>query len=94
MSDTPKVSVAIPVYNRERYVAAAIDSILAQGFGDFELLAMDDGSTDASRAIIEAYGDPRIRLVANHPNAGLSIQRGQNRHRFGVRCCRDHANVL
>ena len=77
LSDTPKVSVAIPVYNRERYVAAAIDSILAQGFTDFELLAIDDGSTDASRAVIEAYDDPRIRLVANHPNAGIAATRNR-----------------
>ena len=77
LSDPPKVSVAIPVYNRERYVAAAIDSILAQGFTDFELLAVDDGSTDASRAVIEAYDDPRIRLVATPANAGIAATRNQ-----------------
>ena len=66
----PKVTVFIPVYNRERYIGAAIDSILAQSFTDFELLLVDDGSTDDSVAVIEAYDDPRIRLERNAQNLG------------------------
>src|ERR1044071_3871799 len=60
------------VYNGERHLAAAIDSILAQTFRDFELVIVDDGSTDGSRAIVEAYRDPRVRLVALERNQGLS----------------------
>ena len=46
--DQPRVSVALPVYNCERYVAEAIESILAQTFTDFEFLIVDDGSTDGT----------------------------------------------
>lgn len=52
MSTSPKVTVIIPVYNREKYVSEAIDSILAQSFTDFELLLIDDGSTDGSVEIL------------------------------------------
>ncbi|MFQ5664818.1 MAG: glycosyltransferase family 2 protein [Candidatus Binatia bacterium] len=61
----------IPVYNRERYVADAIDSILVQTFTDFELLVIDDGSTDATREIVRSYRDRRIRLVCNTANLGI-----------------------
>jgi glycosyltransferase involved in cell wall biosynthesis len=72
--NTPKVSVAMPVYNCERYVAQAVESILAQTFTDFEFLIVDDGSTDASRAILESYAarDPRIQLVSRS-NTGLLV---------------------
>jgi glycosyltransferase involved in cell wall biosynthesis len=70
--DTPKVSVAMPVYNAERYVAEAIQSILAQTLGDFEFLIIDDGSTDGSLAIIREYAsrDPRIKFLSR-PNKGV-----------------------
>lgn len=71
MSESPKVTVAVPVYNRERYVRDAIDSILAQTFTDFELLVIDDGSTDGSREVVQAFRDPRIRLVCNGANLGI-----------------------
>ena len=68
----PRISVLLPVYNAERFLAAALDSVLAQDFTDFELLAHDDGSTDGSWAILQDYAarDPRIRL-SQAPNAGL-----------------------
>lgn len=69
-NDTPQVSVIIPVYNRERYLGEAIESILGQTFADFELLIIDDCSTDGSREIARAYTDPRIRLIANETNLG------------------------
>jgi glycosyltransferase involved in cell wall biosynthesis len=74
MSDHPLISVCMPVYNAERYVAEAVESVLAQTFGDFEFLIIDDGSTDGSRRILERYAavDPRIRLVSR-PNTGLVI---------------------
>ena len=69
---SPSVSVCMPVYNRERYVAEAVESILAQTFGDFEFIIIDDGSTDGSRAILERYAkqDDRIRLISR-PNTGI-----------------------
>lgn len=62
----PEISVAFPVYNGEQYLAEAIDSILAQTFTNFELIIVDDGSTDNSLQVLEKYQrcDPRIRLVA------------------------------
>ena len=61
----PKISVIMPVYNAERYVAEAIKSILDQTFSNFEFIIIDDGSTDKSTAIIEKYAiaDSRIRVL-------------------------------
>jgi glycosyltransferase involved in cell wall biosynthesis len=73
-SKVPSVSVVMPVYNSERYVAQAVESILAQTFTDFEFLIVEDGSTDASRTILESYAarDARIRL-ASRPNRGRLV---------------------
>jgi glycosyltransferase involved in cell wall biosynthesis/GT2 family glycosyltransferase len=62
----PQVSVVMPVYNAERYIAEALESILSQSFKDFEFLVFDDGSTDLSLATIQQYArqDTRIRLLA------------------------------
>jgi hypothetical protein len=60
------------VYNGARYLSEAVDSILAQTWRDFELVVIDDASTDRSRALLEAYRDPRLRLVANEKNLGLT----------------------
>lgn len=62
----------MPVYNAEKYLADAIDSILQQTFLDFEFLIIDDGSTDRSKAIVQAFTDPRIRYVQNEENMGIS----------------------
>jgi glycosyltransferase involved in cell wall biosynthesis len=68
------------VYNDKKYLAQAIESILAQTFGDFEFLILDDASTDGSAAIIESYAekDRRIRILANPKNIGLgaSLKKG------------------
>ncbi len=68
----PAVSVALPVFNAERHLAAAVSSILRQSFADFELLAVDDGSTDGSRRILERFAasDPRLRVISR-PNTGI-----------------------
>lgn len=68
----PRVSVLMPVYNAERYVGKAIESILLQTYRDFEFLIIDDGSTDRSLSILRKYEaqDGRIRLVSR-PNTGL-----------------------
>ncbi len=81
MSTHPRVAVLMPVYNAEPFLQEAIDSILRQTLGDFELLAVDNASTDGSRAILEkaARLDHRVRVVAcdepgivNALNAGLT----------------------
>lgn len=74
MSQAPTVSVLMPVYNAERYLAEAVESVLAQTFTDFELLVIDDGSTDGSLAILRRYEaqDPRVRLVSR-PNTGYVV---------------------
>src|SRR4051794_33246743 len=60
----PKVSVLMSVYDDERHVGAAIESILNQTYRLFEFLIIDDGSSDGSRDIIEAFDDERIRLIS------------------------------
>jgi glycosyltransferase involved in cell wall biosynthesis len=60
---TPIVSVVVPVYNGERFLAATIDSVLAQAFTEFELIIVDDGSTDGSAEIVKLYRDTRLRFV-------------------------------
>ncbi|MEX0777514.1 MAG: glycosyltransferase [Phycisphaeraceae bacterium] len=79
MPAAPRVTVLLPVYNAQRYLAAALGSILAQDFADFEVLAINDGSTDASPAILReiAAGDRRIRVI-QQANAGLvaTLNRG------------------
>ena len=58
--DHPEVTVLMPVFNAERFLRAAIDSILYQTFTSFELIIINDGSTDRSVDIINSYRDPRI----------------------------------
>ncbi|MBI5471069.1 MAG: glycosyltransferase [Ignavibacteriae bacterium] len=67
----PTVSVVFPVYNGERYVREAIESILRQTFADFELIVVDDGSNDATPAIIKSFTDSRIRVLTNPRNVGI-----------------------
>ncbi len=73
-SDHPLVSVLIPVYNGEKYLAECLDSILLQDFPDMEILIADDGSTDGSRDLIQRYAakDSRIRWWRNPKNLGLA----------------------
>jgi Glycosyl transferase family 2 len=74
----PLITVIMPVYNGEAFVREAIDSILGQTFGDFELLVIDDGSSDGSAAIVGSYDDARIRMVENDVNLGVvqTLNRG------------------
>jgi glycosyltransferase involved in cell wall biosynthesis len=68
----PQISVVMPVYNCQRYLAEAMESVLAQTLGDFELIVVDDGSTDDSKKIVERYAakDGRIQLISR-PNTGI-----------------------
>lgn len=67
----PCVSVILPVYNGLPYLERAIESVLSQSFGNFELLIIDDGSTDESAAVIAQFDDPRIRFF-QQANRGLA----------------------
>ncbi|MDR3606945.1 MAG: glycosyltransferase family 2 protein [Oligoflexia bacterium] len=67
----PEVTVLMPVYNGEKFLKTAIESILKQTFSNFELLIIDNGSTDRSSEIIQAYHDRRIRIIQNDKNIGL-----------------------
>jgi glycosyltransferase involved in cell wall biosynthesis len=67
----PKVTVLMPVYNAEAFLNASLESILKQGFSDFEFLIIDDGSSDRSLSIIKSYDDKRIRIIKNEHNLGL-----------------------
>jgi glycosyltransferase involved in cell wall biosynthesis len=71
----PKISVIMPVYNGADFVRTAINSILKQSWEDFELILINDGSTDESLKIIESYSDARIRVINNQNNIGLSAAR-------------------
>ncbi len=74
---TPAISVIVPVYNVESYLPECLDSLLAQSFGDFEIVVVDDGSTDGSVRIVESYATDhpdRIRAFRK-PNGGLSDAR-------------------
>jgi len=68
----PKVSVVMSVYNGEIYLQEAVDSILNQTFENFEFLIVDDGSTDRTLNILQSYKDPRIKVINNKKNIGLT----------------------
>lgn len=68
----PKVTVLMSVYNEEKFLRETIESILKQNFSDFEFLIINDASTDLCREIILSYDDPRIILVDNDTNMGLT----------------------
>lgn len=72
MSQTPKVSVLIPTYNYGQFLDEAIQSVLAQTFTDYELVIVDNCSTDNTSAVVERYlSDPRITYIRNERNLGL-----------------------
>lgn len=68
----PKISVVMPVYNGEKYLREAMDSILGQTYTDFEFIIIDDGSKDSSAEIVRSYDDPRIRFHQNEHNMGVA----------------------
>ena len=81
----PRVSVVIPAYNRAGLVGKAIASVLAQTFNDFELIVVDDGSTDDTGSTVESYQDARVKLIklpkrggqSAARNAGIEASRGE-----------------
>lgn len=77
--NNPEISVVMPVYNAEKYVKEAIDSIINQSFTDFECIIVDDGSTDKTKEIIRSYDDKRIILVENKHDFIESLNMGMKR---------------
>ena len=83
-ASAPLISVVIPAYNHQRFIGAAVDSVLGQTVDDLELLVIDDGSTDATGEIVKAYKDSRLSYLYqenqdafNTINRGLGLARGQ-----------------
>jgi glycosyltransferase involved in cell wall biosynthesis len=73
----PKVTVVMPTYNRAHLLPRSIGSLLAQTFGDFELLVIDDGSTDDTADVLRSFGDDRIRHLRQPQNAGVAEARNR-----------------
>jgi len=71
MKKEPLISILMPVYNCENYLREAVDSVLAQTYTNFELLLINDGSTDRSKDIVLSYNDKRIRYIENETNLKL-----------------------
>ena len=82
---TPAISVVMPVYNARAYVAEAIESVLQQTCGDFELVVIDDGSTDDTRSIVLRFRDPRVVVATNVQNLGVVASLAK-----GLAVCRGH----
>lgn len=85
----PRVTILMPAYNAGKYIAEAVGSVLDQTFTDFELLIVDDGSSDDTAAVLDSFTDKRIRLIRQDNrgvsaalNAGLSAARGEYVCRF------------
>lgn len=76
----PKITVLMPVYNAEKFLKQAIDSILNQTFKNFELLIINDGSTDQTARILQGYKDPRIKIIINQKKIGVIKSRN-----FGIK---------
>jgi len=80
----PQVSVLVPTWNRAAFLRPAIESVLAQSFGDLEVIVIDDGSTDETPDVLAAVGDPRLRVlrlehggISRALNRGLAAARGE-----------------
>ena len=67
----PRLSVCLPTYNGEAYVAEAVRSVLEQSYTDFELVAVDDGSSDRTLELLQTFGDPRLRIYQNPHQRGI-----------------------
>jgi glycosyltransferase involved in cell wall biosynthesis len=74
---TPRISIIMPVWNGEKFIAAAVDSLLAQTYSDFELLVIDDGSTDRTSEILLSYADARLRVLRlDHAGIVVALNHG------------------
>lgn len=73
----PKITVGIPAFNAEKYIAVAIKSVLSQSYKDFELIIVDDGSTDNTVMIAKSFKDPRITVLSDGERRGISYRLNQ-----------------
>lgn len=71
MKNNPLVSILIPTYNREKYLAEALDSALAQTYKNIEIIVHDDASTDSTPSLLKKYSDPRLRIIRTEDNHGM-----------------------
>jgi len=69
------VTVVMAVYNAARFLREAIASILTQTYRDFEVIVVDDASSDDSLSILHSFGDPRMRIIRHHTNVGAALSR-------------------
>lgn len=83
----PQIGIVVPVYNGERYLAQTLESVLAQTFTDWEMVIVDDGSTDGSSVLARSFTarDPRIHVLPK-PNGGVAMARNTGSHALGNRC--------
>jgi glycosyltransferase involved in cell wall biosynthesis len=70
MKREPQLSILVPTYNYGRFLGDALESILSQSFGDYELIVIDNASTDNTREVMQKYNDPRIEYIVNPQNMG------------------------
>src|SRR5206468_6371294 len=91
----PPVSIVMPVFNAGRFVGQAVESLLAQTYPDFELLIVDDASTDESIEVVSRFTDPRIRIIRSATHLGLAaaLNRGME-HATGELIARQDADNL
>ena len=73
-TSTPLVSIVMPAYNAQTYIVEAIESVIAQSYVHWELIVIDDGSTDSTLSLVEAFNDERI-IIKSQKNAGVSVAR-------------------
>ena len=83
----PQIGIVIPLYNGERYLTNTVESVLTQTFADWQLVIVDDGSTDGSGSLADALAarDLRIRVV-HKPNGGVATARNAGLHALGGEC--------
>ena len=77
MSKTPLISVVVPAYNVEKYLTACLNSILSQTFTDFEIIVINDGSTDRTPQVLEQYSSNSQIRIHHQENSGPSVARNQ-----------------
>jgi glycosyltransferase involved in cell wall biosynthesis len=91
---SPKISVLIPVYNSEKYLRETMNSVLGQTFSDFELLLMDDASSDSTASIISSYNDPRICYELCPHNFVDTFNRGLEKAQGKYIALLDHDDIM
>lgn len=93
--EQPLVTIVMPAYNAERFIAEAIESVLAQTYPNWELFVVDDGSMDRTAEVAKRYKDPRIRFLRKH-NGGIGSARNLalEKAHGSFLCCLDSDDVL